>query len=100
MVAHQAPLFMGFLRQEYWSRLPCPPPRALPDLETEPASPVSPAFQADSLSLSHQGSPTKEYYLAIKKNELMPFAAIWLDLEVVILSEVRERQISYGISYM
>ena len=30
----------------------------------------------------------------------MPFAAIWLDLEIVILSEVRERQISYGISYM
>ena len=31
-VAHQVPLSMGFSRQEYWSGLPCPPPRDLPDL--------------------------------------------------------------------
>ena len=30
-VAHQAPLSMGFSRQEYWSRFPCPPPGDLPD---------------------------------------------------------------------
>ena len=30
----------------------------------------------------------------------MPFAATWMDLETVILSEVRERQISYDITYM
>ena len=31
----------------------------------------------------------------------MPFAAIWMDLEIIILSEViRERQISYDITYM
>ena len=30
-VAHQAPLSMEFSRQEYWSGLPCPPPRDLPD---------------------------------------------------------------------
>ena len=30
--AHQAPLSMGFSRQEYWSGLPCPPPGDLPDL--------------------------------------------------------------------
>ena len=30
----------GFSRQEYWSGLPCPPPRALPDTEIEPASPA------------------------------------------------------------
>ena len=55
IVAHQAPRSMEFSRQEYWSVLPCPPPRDLPDPGTEPASPASPALQADSLLLSHGG---------------------------------------------
>ena len=38
-VAHQAPLSMGFSRQECWSGLPCPPPGDLPDPGTEPGSP-------------------------------------------------------------
>ena len=41
-----------------------------------------------------------EYYSAIKKNETMPFAATWMDLEIIILSEVSHRQISYDITYM
>jgi len=41
-VAHQAPLSMGFSRQEYWSGLPFPP-GDLPNPGIEPASPVSPA---------------------------------------------------------
>ena len=42
----QAPLPMGFSRQEYWSGLPCPSPGDLPDPGIEPGSP---AWQADSL---------------------------------------------------
>ena len=42
---------------------------------------------------------TMEYYSAIKKNEIMPFAVTWMDLEIIILSE-RERQMPYDITYM
>ena len=43
-VAHQAPLSMGLSQQEYWSELPFPPPRNLPDPGMEPKSPVAPAL--------------------------------------------------------
>ena len=35
-VAHQAPLSMGFSRQEYWSGFPCPPPGIFPMLGLNP----------------------------------------------------------------
>jgi len=35
---------------------------------------------------------TTEYYSAMKKNEIMPFSAIWMDLDSVILSEVSQRR--------
>ena len=53
-VAHRAPLSMGFSREEYWSRLPCPPPGDRPNPGIKPTSPVSPVMQADSLLLSHR----------------------------------------------
>ena len=52
-VARQAPLSMGFSRQEYWSGLPFPSPEDLPDPGIEPKSP---SLQADSLPVSHRGS--------------------------------------------
>ena len=53
-VVRRAPLSMGFSRQEYWSRFPCPPPGDLPFPRIKP---VSPALQVDSFPLSHLGSP-------------------------------------------
>ena len=35
---------------------------------------------------------TMEYYSAIKKSEILPFAATWMDLEIIILSEVSQRK--------
>ena len=35
---------------------------------------------------------TMEYYSAIRKNEIVPFAATWMDLEIIILSEVSQRK--------
>ena len=57
-VAHQAPLSMGFPRQEYSSGLPFPSPGNLPDpgIELE-----SPAFQADSLPLNHHRNPLARF---------------------------------------
>ena len=48
-VALQAPLSIGFFRQEYWNESLCPPAGDLPDPVIEPAFPVSTALQADSL---------------------------------------------------
>ena len=53
-VAHQAPLSIGFSRQEYWSGLPCPPPRGIPNPGIEPRSPT---LQAESLLSEPPGKP-------------------------------------------
>ena len=37
---------------------------------------------------------TMEYYSAIKKHEIMPFSATWVNLQIVILSKVRQREIN------
>ena len=52
-VACQAPLSIGFFRQESWSGLPFPSPGDLPDPGIKPGSP---ALQADSYQLSHWGA--------------------------------------------
>ena len=77
-VAHQAPLSMGFSRQEYWSGLPFPTPGDLPDPGMEPASP---AWQVGSLPLSQR------YYSVIKKNRVLIHATIYMDLKGVVGNE-------------
>ena len=56
-IAHQAPLSMGFSRQEYWSGVSFPFPGDLPDSEVKPRSP---ALQADSLPLVTPGKSLQE----------------------------------------
>ena len=48
----------------------------------------------DKEDVIHTHVYTMEYYLAIKKNEIMLFAATWMDLEIIILSEVSQRRIN------
>ena len=55
-VVCQAPLSMGFSREEYWNGLPSPPPGDLPEPRIEPGSLAAPALQVDSLLLSHGGT--------------------------------------------
>ena len=57
-VAHQAPLSMGFSRQEYWSELPCSSAGDLPDPRIKPGSP---ALQADSLPSKTPGKPKGDF---------------------------------------
>ena len=54
MDCSQAPLSLGFSRQEYWSGLPFPSPEDLPDPGIESGSP---ALQADSLMSEPPGKP-------------------------------------------
>ena len=61
-IACQAPLSMGFPRQEYWRGLPFPTAGDLPDQGMEP---MTPAWQADSLPLSYQGSL---YFLGLQNH--------------------------------
>ena len=56
-VAHQAPLSMGFSRQEYWSGLPCPPPGDLPDPGIDSVSLVSPTLAGSFFTTEMPGKP-------------------------------------------
>ena len=43
---------------------------------------------------------TMEYYSAIRKNEILPFATTWMELEGIMRSEIRESQVSYDFTHM
>ena len=81
----------------------------LPNSGIKPESLMSPALAGRFYTTSANWKPTHThthththtypyihmhtmgYYSAIKKNEKMPFAATWMDLEIIILSEVRQK---------
>ena len=78
-VSPQASLSMEFSRQGYWSGLPFPSPGDLPDPGIEPGSP---ALQADSLPLSHQGATFLIWWKNVLKFELQLLGLLikWHDL--------------------
>ena len=57
-------------------------------------------FNKIVLLLKKKKEDVVDYYSVVKKNEIIPSAATWRQLEIIILSEVRQRQISYDITYM
>ena len=66
-VAYEAPLSIEFSRQEYWSGLPYPPPRDLPDPGIKPRSP---ALQADALPSEPPGKPLLGWMVIKNKKEM------------------------------
>ena len=60
-VAHQTPLFTEFSKPEYWSGLPCSPPRDLPSPWIKLAFPAVPDLQVHPLLLSHWGSTVMSF---------------------------------------
>ena len=69
------------------------------DLPSPGIEPMYPAWKADSLPLSPK--LTIKHYSAIKKNEIMLFAATWMNLEIITLTEVSQTKTNmYDITYM
>ena len=107
--AHQAPLSIGFSRQEYWSGLPFPPPGHLPNPGIKP---TSPALQADALTSELPGKPyliiremqiktTMRYQLpsftmaVIKKQKIMSFGEKVEKLELLCTAGGKVKWYSY-----
>jgi len=80
---------MGFLRREYWSRLSFPSPG---DLSRSSIKFTSPALVGRFFTTEPPGKSTMEYYSVIEKNEIGPFAATKVDLEIIILSEASQKE--------
>ena len=81
-VSHQAPLSMGFSRQEYWSGLPCPPPGDLPNPGLKPTSLMSPALAGGffiARATWHICNPYKRKYLRDVPREKVPYFLVYMD---------------------
>ena len=72
-LAHQAPLSIGFSRQEYWTGLPWPPPGNLPDTGIEPTSLVSPAFASGFFTTATTGEAYESESHSVVSDPLWPY---------------------------
>ena len=77
-VAHQAPLSMGFSRQERWSGRPHPPPGDPPDLGTEPTPLTSPALIGGFCTTSATWEIEESEICRLQSNSLLKSLEIWL----------------------
>ena len=84
-IVHQAPLSLGFPRQEYQSGLPFLPPGDLPHSGIKPASLHSPALQVDTLLLSHQESIF--IYTSVIVNKTVQNAVLGCNLKISKMTE-------------
>ena len=75
-VAPQAPLSMGFSRQECWSGLLFPSPGDLPNPETEPTSPVAPELAGGFCTTEPPGKPRDNDVYKICNHELHTFLLV------------------------
>ena len=89
-VAYQAPLSMGFSRQEYWSGLPFPSPGDLPDPGIEPTSPT---LRADALTSEPPGKPLR---LTSSINRKLQLQVDFQKILPVTFSETKE-DVSFGL---
>ena len=89
-VAHQAPLSMGLSGQEYWSGIYFLLQGIFPNQGLNLQLVCLLHWQADSLPLSHLGSPL-EYYPAIERNKIESCIVMWMNLEPIMWSEVSQK---------
>ena len=87
---HQAPLFMGFPRQEYWNGLPLPSPRDLPDPGIKHGSPE---LQADSLPIEPPGKDII-YQVNLNKNkdDILFSNKYWMKFHIFLIFLTKRNQ--------
>ena len=89
-IAHKALSFMEFSRQKYWSGLLCPPLGDPPNPGIEPMSLMAYAVAGGFFANS---APRKSIYTYMHTHtHTQIFAATWMDLEIIILSEVSQTE--------
>ena len=93
-VAYQAPLSMGFSRQEYWSGMPCPPPGDLPNPGTEPESLTSPAladfiFLGSKITADGDCSHEIKRCLLLGRKVMTNLDSILKSRDITLLTKVR-----------
>ena len=81
-VAHQAPLSMGFSRQEYQSGLPFPPPGNLPNPGIKPASPVAPLLAGGFFTTEPTGKPLRAFMNIFKMTSTLQANTLWVWTEI------------------